>query len=40
MTMRGINAHYNEVANQLVVPGPPRPLPKLPEPIMLVPVPG
>jgi amino acid transporter len=40
VTMRSINAHYSSVAEQLARPIPGEPLPVLPQPIVLVPVPG
>jgi hypothetical protein len=40
LTMRGIHAHYSSVAEQLARPEPGEPLPILPQPIVLVPVPG
>ncbi len=40
MVMRGINAHYRTVAEQLTLARPDEPLPSLPRPTVLVPVPG
>src|SRR5688572_17629410 len=38
--MRAINAHYLSVAEQITQPGARAPLTRLPQPIVLVPVPG
>jgi amino acid transporter len=40
LLMRGVNAHYTTVADELALPRPDEPLPELPEPTVLVPVPG